>query len=213
MKILYSRWRRIKITILFILFVSLVLFILTEISLRGAILTIARSKVQLEGQQIMARAVAKETQNLDYTDLVSIHKDNDGQIVLIQPNTIKMNSLMSRTLITMEKEFAGINDEEFSIPLGQVLGSSILAGYGPGIKVKVMPVGQVKVDLMDGFKGAGINQTRHLIWLKVSAKMKIAIPFSNEEVDVASQIPVAETIIVGKVPGTYMNFTNNGDMF
>ncbi|MGE5417728.1 MAG: sporulation protein YunB [Acidobacteriota bacterium] len=210
---MYSQWRRIKISILFILFISLVLFILTEISLRGAILTIAKSRVQLEGQQIMARAVGKETQNLDYNDLVSIHKDNDGQIVLIQPNTIRMNNLMSRTLVTMEKEFASVNEEQFSIPLGQVLGSSILAGYGPGIRVKVVPVGQVKVDLMDGFKGAGINQTRHLIWLKVSVKIKIAIPFSNEEVDVSSQIPVAETIIVGKVPGTYMNFTNNGDMF
>lgn len=58
------------------------------------------------------------------------------------------------------------------------------------------------------FESAGINQTRHKIYLKVEAKVRAVVPFQNKEIDVYCEIPVAETIIVGKIPSTAIDFSN-----
>ena len=38
----------------------------------------------------------------------------------------------------------------------------------------------------------------------------MVVPFNDEEVDVKMTIPVAETIVVGQVPQTYMMLKNQG---
>jgi hypothetical protein len=63
---------------------------------------------------------------------------------------------------------------------------------------------------MNKFDQAGINQTRHLVYFNVDSKIKIAVPFINEEIKVSTTVPIAETIIVGEVPDTYVNFINDG---
>lgn len=174
---------------------------------------IAESKAQLEGQAIISRAInerfAAET---NYRDLVYIHKDSDGRIVLIQPNTCRMNRIMAQTVSVVERDLDNLQNKSFKVPLGQAMGIRVFAGYGPGIKVKMMPVGQVTVDMNDHFQARGINQTRHLIYMKISAKIKIVAPLCDEEVKVVTTVPLAETIIVGQVPGTYVDISNKGDI-
>jgi len=172
---------------------------------------IAKSKAQLTGQEIITRAVnEKVALKTEYQDLVVVHKDGEGRIVLIQPNTVKINRMMAETLLHVEAGFAELEKQNFSIPLGQALGSRIFAGYGPGIKVRMLPAGQVSADFIDSFEEAGINQTRHLMSLRVSGRIKVVVPFNDEEIDVKMTVPVAETIVVGQVPQTYMMLKNQG---
>ena len=60
------------------------------------------------------------------------------------------------------------------------------------------------VDFFSEFKQAGINQTIHRIYVKVDTKVQVIIPFSNKFVEIGSEVPIAETIIVGDVPDTYI---------
>jgi sporulation protein YunB len=173
---------------------------------------IARSKAQISGMQAINRVInEKIVSQIEYKDIVYVHKDNEGKIVMIQPNTIKLNQIMAKTVIEVTDYLKQMSSDSFYIPLGELTGSKILAGYGPKIKVKTIPVGQVKVDVLDKFDQAGINQTRHFIYLKVTSKIKVAVPFIAKEVNVISTIPLAETIIVGEVPHTYVNFNGSKD--
>lgn len=208
---MYGRRSRLKVFLIIALPLIIAFYLIIDSNLETTLNEIAKSKAQLAGQQIITRAVNEQVAGkTEYQDLVVIHKDGEGRVVLIQPNTVKINQMMAETLLHVESGFAELETQSYSIPLGQALGSRIFAGYGPGIKVRMMPVGRVNADLVDHFEEAGINQTRHLICLKVSGKIKVVIPFNKEEVDVAMTIPVAETIVVGQVPNTYMMLKNQG---
>lgn len=208
---MYGAKSRFKTFIIVIIPLLIALYLIIDSNLETTITEMAKSRAQLAGQEIITRAVnEKVARNTEYQDLVIIHKDGEGRIVLLQPNTIKINRMMAETLLYVETGFAALEKQSYSIPLGQALGSRIFAGYGPGIRVRMMPVGRVNADLIDRFEEAGINQTRHLVCLRVSGKIKVVVPFNREEIDVAMTIPVAETIVVGQVPGTYMMLKNQG---
>lgn len=205
---MYYIRKNLLITVVLAVLVSLILLLIfVDAKLKSSILEIARSKAQISGMEAINRVINdKIVSQIEYKDIVYVHKDNDGKIVLIQPNTIKLNQIMANTVIEVTDSLNRMSADSFYIPLGQLTGSKILAGYGPRIKVKTIPVGQVTVDVLDKFDQAGINQTRHLIYLKVTSKIKVAVPFMDKEVKVISTIPLAETIIVGEVPHTYVNF-------
>lgn len=208
---MYGPRSRFKTFIIIVIPLLIALYVIIDSNIESALVEIAKSKAQLAGQQVITEAINEEIAwKTEYHDLVVIHKDGEGRVVLIQPNTIKINRMMAETLMYVEAGFAELETQSYSIPLGQALGSRIFAGYGPGIKVRMIPVGRVKANLVDHFEDAGINQTRHLICLKVSGKIKVVVPFDKEEIDVTMTIPVAETIVVGQVPQTYMMLKNQG---
>lgn len=208
---MYGKRSRVKTFIIIVIPLLIALYLIIDSNLETTLNEMAKSKAQLKGQEVITRAVnEKIAGKTEYQDLVVIHKDGAGRIVLIQPNTVKINRMMAETLLYVEAGFAAFEKQEYSIPLGQALGSRIFAGYGPGIKVKMIPVGRVNTDLVDIFEEAGINQTRHLVCLKVSGKIKVVVPFNQEQIDVSMTIPVAETIVVGEVPQTYMMLKNQG---
>ncbi|MEN6347869.1 MAG: sporulation protein YunB [Syntrophomonas sp.] len=181
-------------------------FILIDFKLESSILEVAKSKAQINGVEAVNEAVSKKiVSRIEYKDIVYVHKDNSGKIVLIQPNTLMLNSLITDTVIEVSKSLEKLEENSISIPLGQLSGIKLLAGYGPKMKVKIIAVPQVNVKVLNKFDQAGINQSRHLIYLEIDSRIKIAVPFLDDEVKVLTTIPLAETIIVGDVPRTYVN--------
>ncbi len=201
-----------KVIGLGIVFITLtVIVILVDFRIKASVLEIAKSRVQVNETESINRIVNNEVvSKTSYEDMVQIHKDKEGRIVLLQPNTVVMNKIISNTVAEIAGSLNMIRDNTVSVPLGQLTGSVILAGYGPDIKVKVIPAGQINVNIINRFDEAGVNQTRHLIYLKVKISLKLAVPYLNENMDVSTTIPLAESIIVGEVPRTYVN--TNGDM-
>jgi sporulation protein YunB len=75
------------------------------------------------------------------------------------------------------------------------------------------PIGYIETKYESIFESAGINQTRHKIYVQVYVKLKVIIPTKNDEIEVKGEIPIAETIIVGKIPNTSINLDLNGAGF
>lgn len=202
------------ILIVGILVLAISSLIALDFKLKSSILEIAKAKAQVNGMESINRIVNdKIVSGIEYDDIVYVHKDNTGRIVLIQPDTVVLSKLMATTVTEVSKAlYKEDKDNSVSIPLGQLSGSRILAGYGPKIKVKIIPATQIHVDILNKFEQAGINQTRHLIYFKINNTVKVAVPFMDEEVKVSAIIPLAETIIVGEVPKTYVNFNGQSEL-
>lgn len=197
---------RLVVVLLIIVLMAVVPFAIIEINLKPTILAIAKA----QAEQIAVKAIQdaineKVAKSVEYKDLISIRTDNRGRIVLMQANTIKINSLAAETTLDIQKSLYKLEGKVIPIPLGQVLKSQLLAAYGPKINVTLVPIGSVKVKVIDDFQQAGINQTRHRLYLNVMGRVKIIIPLVSDYVEVESQVPIAETIIVGEVPQTYLN--------
>lgn len=187
--------------------IALFLFIYIDFRLKASILQLSKSSVQLQGTEILNRIVNEEVvARVKYDDMVVIHKDKDGKIVLIQPNTVVLNRLIASTVQVLSHSMGEMKEDRVDIPIGQLSGLKILAAWGPTMSVKIIPSSEVHVELEDRFEQAGINQTRHLISMNIATKMKVAVPYLSDEVEVGSTVPLAETIIVGDVPSNYVNF-------
>ena len=80
---------------------------------------------------------------------------------------------------------------------------------GPKITVKMQQVGNIETSYESIFESAGINQTRHKIYLNVKSKMRVIVPFHSDEIEVTCQIPISDTVIVGKIPNTAINMNSS----
>ncbi len=100
----------------------------------------------------------------NYNEMIKIEKDKDGNITLIQADTVKLNYLASKLSIQCNEELQNLEDIKIKIPLGWFTENSIYYNLGPQMAIRVEDVGNINANYESAFESAGINQTRHRIY-------------------------------------------------
>ena len=144
---------------------------------------------------------------VDYDDLVHLEKDQSGHVAAVRSDMAAFNRLQSRIADSILQRLSEVSTRELEIPVGTLTGSSLLAGRGPCIRIRMQAVGSTTAKLRNAFTAAGINQTKHQILLDVTVQMSILLPGFRTSTQVSNEITVAETIIIGSVPDTYTYFS------
>ena len=139
-----------------------------------------------------------------YDELFTIEKDNDGNITMIKSNVIQINEIISDVAIYIQEELNKTENSEFSIKLGSFTGSKILSGRGPNVNIKISTIGNLDTSLESEFISAGVNQTLHRLYLQVECNVIILTPFNTMEEKITNQVLLAEAVIVGTPPSTYI---------
>jgi len=179
-------------------------FFYAEHRLRPALHEMAQAKaIEVATQSINVAVREKVVQNIHYEDLISVKVDNRGRVVLMQPNTGEINRLAANATIAVQEQLGKTSRERVYIPIGQLMGSEMVAGRGPGIPIDILPVGAVESRVFDSFEQAGINQTRHKIYLAVTTMVRIVVPLTHSNVKVQTEVPLVEAVIMGEVPQVY----------
>lgn len=151
-----------------------------------------------------AIAAQVEKSGLTYSDIITMEKDDSGRITALTSNMAVLNHLRTGILGTVVEAVEQIDTGDLAIPMGNLTGVNFLSGRGFSVPVEVVSVGSAHAEYKNLFTDAGINQTRHQIVLDVTVTVKILLPGDTMETDVTAQVPVAETVIVGAVPDTYL---------
>lgn len=215
-KSLFSINRK-KVVFLFmalLLFLFLRMLIYMEHRLRPTFLATATFYADMAATEAINEAVYHEVaQSMLYEDLVRIQKDQAGKITMAQVNTPEVNRVISLTTLKVQESLRSLQGEVIRLPLGQALGSYFLANLGPRIPVAIVPVGRVNTDIIDVFEEAGINQTRHKIYLDIIAEVQVVIPFVASSTKVVTKVPIAECLYQGEVPDTVINLQFPGQEF
>ena len=201
-------FKRIIATFIMIFIMSILIgsFIYVDNSLRPTITVLAETKaLELANRSINKAVGDKVKEKINYSDLVYTKLDSQGKISMIQSNTIMMNQIASDVALEIQNELKQVKTTTSYIPIGTAFNSPILARYGPHLKVSIEPIGTVSVDFKTSFESAGINQTRHTIYLEAKTQVKVVIPLTTSTKEVKVKIPICETIIVGEVPESYVN--------
>lgn len=200
----------------FLLVALILLFILTcgiywlAADLRPTILAYCDAEARGIALETINETIRTEFQNkISYDDIITVKTDKDGNIVMIQANSVELNRIGSEIALSVQKRITSIENREGSIPFGVVFKNDLLANYGPKVPFKMRPIGYVNTNYRSEFQSAGINQTRHIIYLDITANVQVIVPLARNNVSVVTSIPITESIIVGKVPDTYANI----DMF
>ena len=140
-----------------------------------------------------------------YDELFTIEKDNNGNVVMIKANVVPINEIISDVANKIQEQIDQRGREDVEIALGSFTGFKLLAGRGPGIKIRISSIGNVETDLRSEFTSQGINQTLHRVYLQVKCRVSILTPFNDIEQEITNQVLLAENVIIGNIPSTYYN--------
>ena len=184
-----------------------------EQNLSQTMLDMAFARAYSMAVETLNSAVKKVMEEgISYDELIDTETDGEGRIRMLRANTMRMNALAAHTALVAERELNSFENQFVDIPLGAALGIRFLSGFGPRIAVQILPVGAVHASYETEFETAGINQTRHKIFLTLRATVSLIIPTGSEVVEVTSTLPVAESIIVGDVPQSFVDVSDEDDM-
>ena len=135
---------------------------------------------------------------------VSFVTNDSGDITGVSSNMARINALSSKILDRVVGATEG-RTITVSIPLGNLTGISLLMGRGPGVPVKIIVLTSSKVEFKNSVFTAGINQTNQQISLEVIVDVDILIPWETVSTQVTTEILIADNVVVGRVPETYLN--------
>lgn len=168
------------------------------------------SLAELEARSMMARrvneAVLEEfTENaVTAEELFSVTKDEQKQIVMVQTNTGAVNRLSASLTKRIQSQISGMEGETVEVPLGTALRSPVFSQIGLSFHLRVLPLASAKVNYKTEFETAGVNQTCHKLYLEVNCGARLLAPFAEKKVELSSRVLLAETIVVGDVPQSYI---------
>ena len=205
--------KRILILIFILLLILIIGLIFFEIRAKPVIIEVAVAQSENIASAIIEDAIVSVLYENDitYSTLVDVEKDNDGRVVTVKADTIKMNMLKSKIGAEISKDILDTDSREISIPLGTILGVSALSGKGPKIKTTVTLASNVTSTINNSFTSAGINQTLHEIYVNVNATIYVIMPKNSATAEVDSNYCIAQTVIIGTVPETFADFQNKGE--
>jgi sporulation protein YunB len=207
----FSKWRRPfqpKGWIGALLGIGLAVVLIAGISARlhPVMVSMALAKVSNEATKVLDGAISERlsVEGTTYQELITLEKDDQGRITALTSNIVALNHLRTELLSTVVQAIDGLSRQELSIPAGNLTGISFLSGRGMTLPVEVVSVGTAHAEFENVFSAAGINQTRHQIMLDLRVTVDVLLPGETVRTEVPAQVCVAETVIVGEVPGTYL---------
>nr|WP_236900487.1 sporulation protein YunB [Clostridium estertheticum] len=178
------------------------------------VMAVADSEMRAKATEIVNKAIIDEYSNqFNYDEIIKVDKDSVGNIVMLKADTLKMNKIACDVALKSQKELMKLGDVGIKVPIGYITRNNILSYYGPSVNIKMQPIGHVETKYSSEFESAGINQTRHKIYVKVKTTVRVIIPLKSNDIEVTNEVPIAETIIVGKTPNTSVQLDLNGTGF
>jgi len=142
---------------------------------------------------------------MTYGDFVTMETDSAGKVTSITSNTVSNSRFKRQVVESVIRQLGALDSGGLGVPLGTLTGQPLLSGVGPKVRVEVDSVGDVTADYNNSFTSAGVNQTLHRVCLDITATVYLFLPGEVIPVSVSSSVCVAETVIVGETPDTYLN--------
>lgn len=150
---------------------------------------------------------------MKYDDFVTIVRDKEDNIELVQANMVKINRLARDLANLSQSNIEKIGQTELFLPLGAFTGSLVLSDLGPEVSIPLLPIGNVLCDFASVFEEVGINQTRHSIYINVNAVVSLVLPISSVPINITTSVLICENIIIGEVPDFYFNNGGGNSIF
>lgn len=151
------------------------------------------------------------TSHLAYQSFVSMEQNAAGQVTSLSFRSAQGASFKRQVTQTLSDCLEEIPPEELEIPLGTLSGILIFSALGPSVRVRIQSLGDVSAEYHSEFSSAGVNQTRHALYLELRVTVYLLIPGEIVPVTSVERVCIAETIIVGEVPETYLNLQDGAN--
>ena len=206
-----GRWSSIKKVICLLLiftFTSYSIFIYIFLKyLRPTVISVSQKTAENEVSKIIDEEVRRLMleEFLSYDKITLITRDNEGRVTSISANSVLINNFANELDICVGDRIDDADTMKTYVYLSSLLGFDLFALTGPKIPIRFQPVSVTHANISHSFEQSGINQTLHTINLSVCIDIEILLPMASSKITVTSDMPIAQTLIVGTVPKGYFN--------
>ena len=199
---------RLIIMLLIVVIIGIVLF---RVRFNDAIRALAQTQVTNTTSDLINDAIDRQIEDgtIQYDRMVYLEKDLDGRITALKTNMSEVNRLKTDILNIINDEILALDTSDIGIPLGSLFLPELLSGKGPAIPVHILSIRNSDATFSSNFVQAGINQTLHQLIMVVSVDVAILVLGQTGSFTVNSEVVVAETVIVGDVPNTFLQTGGN----
>ena len=169
------------------------------------------SEIKAKGvvSRIINEAIAETFASEENQNRLFSVENNKDSVKTVQPNTILLNRMISDFGIMLQDRYEAAEPKKVKIPAGALTGSKFLSMTGLGVNIRILPLSVSSCSYESAFETQGINQTRYKIFLTVESTVRVLQPFSSKSIEVNNRILLAEMVIVGDVPESYVNVPND----
>ena len=197
--------------LLVLMMAAAVLFLMFRSRYREVIRDLAETQVKNTTSDLTNDAIAKQIANgvIQYDRIVYFEKDLYGRITALKTNMSEINRLKTDILNIINDEILALDTSDIGIPLGSLFLPELFSGKGPAIPVHILSIRNSDANFTSKFSQAGINQTLHQLTMVVSVDVAVLVLGQTSSFTVNSEVVVAETVIVGDVPSTFLQTGGN----
>lgn len=134
-----SAGRRAAIWGVFLLTAVMGLMCVAVLHMKPILTNLAAASVSNTVNRIVVTAVydAVSAGEVDYDTLVHLEKDQSGHVAAVRSDMAAFNRLQSRIADSILQRLSEVSTRELEIPVGTLTGSSLLAGRGPCIRIRM----------------------------------------------------------------------------
>ena len=199
-------FRRLLRRVLIVFLVLTVAFVVLRGKYRDVVRELAQTQVKNSTSDLTNDAIAKQIANgnIAYDRLVFFEKDLEGRITALKTNMSEVNRLKTDILNIINDEILALDASSIGIPIGSLFLPELLSGKGPAIPVHILSIRNSDAAFVSHFEQAGINQTLHKLTMLVSIDVSVLALAETTSFTMESEVVVAETVIVGDVPQTFL---------
>ncbi len=142
---------------------------------------------------------------VDYSRVIILERDVSGNVTALRTDMAQVARLKAEVFEILDDLVLQIDEREIGIPVGSLVFPGLFAGKGFLIPVRIIALTTSNADFYSDFSDAGINQTLQSISMTFTVNVTIHSPAGKQNVDVSSNVIIAQTVIVGQVPQTMLS--------
>ncbi len=200
-----AKFRRFKILVLIICLIIMGVIFYFQRNVTRVLISISEATIRSITTVAVNDAIYYTLNDvMRYEDLITIERDAEGNVTSITTDSLKINRIARDTAYLSQENLTKMSAEGIMVPIGALTGIEALAGFGNKINIKIIPISNVECRFVSKFESAGINQTKHSIYLEIVSDISIILPSKSTNLASTIEVLVCESVITGKIPDTYL---------
>ena len=192
-----------------ILAITGLILVMMAFLINPVVVSYSESRIHSMTVRAVNAAIGESLKPSAFTGLTIVNHDASGKIIAVSADIHQMNHLSGSIAIEAQRKLEKLAAERLSVPLGTFTGLPIFTGQGPGIPLRVIPVGIVYCTFTTEFIGRGINQTVHRIVLTTRTTVSLVMPLGTRNINAEIDVLLCENVIIGEVPEFFLTTSSN----